>query len=259
MSLLQQALRAGHRRSRAAAEGDGVVVVGAAGALGSAVLERALAVFGRVQVLVDTAVAPAMRGFEPVPRAALGAGAPLAPTALVVFDRERGIHGREAAFHRPPPEDMAALARTLHESGVRRLVVVLPHAPALLPAAFKEGLASLDEHAMAAIGFDQFVIVRSARAAARRPAAAALQRVADAMLSQLHWMIPQRDQPVRPAKVAVFVVELARRLPHARAGARVAPPELVWHAAQHADPGEVIQHWLDGAPWADDPVPAGRW
>jgi hypothetical protein len=258
MSLLQHALRAGHRGVPAAVR-RGAVVAGAAGSLGAAVLERALVVFGHVQVLVDTPVAPALRGFEPVPRASLGPGSLGADTALVVFDRERGIHGREAAFHRPAPEELPALARALHDSGVRHLLVVLPHVPALLPAALKAGLASLDEQAVAALGFDQLVIVRSSRPAARRRAAAWPQRVADAMLSQLHLMVPQRDQPVRPAKVAEFVVELARRLPLARHGARVAPPELVWQAASSPDLGDVVQRWLDDAPWQDGPVPARRW
>jgi len=258
MSLLQQALRAGPRATPVAAR-RGAVVVGAAGSLGAAVLERALVVFGRVQVLVDTPVAPAMQGFEPVPRAALGPGSLSADTALVIFDRERGIHGREAAFHRPSPEQLPALAAVLRDCGVRYLLVVLPHAPALLPAALKAGLASLDEQAVASLGFDQLVIVRSARPQARRRAAAWPQRVADAMLSQLHWMVPQRDQPVRPAKVAEVVVELARRLPLARHGARVAPPELVWLAARGADAGDVVQRWLDDAPWQDGPVDDRRW
>ena len=258
MSLLQQALRAGPRATPVAAR-RGAVVAGAAGSLGAAVLERALVVFGRVQVLVDTPVAPAMQGFEPVQRTALGPGALSADTALVIFDRERGIHGREAAFHRPSPEQLPALAAVLRDCGVRHLLVVLPHAPALLPAALKAGLASLDEQAVAALGFDQLVIVRSARPAERRRAAAWPQRLADAMLAQLHWMVPQRDQPVRPAKVAEFVVELARRLPRARHGARVAPPELIWQASRGADAGDVVQRWLDDAPWQDGLADARRW
>lgn len=259
MSLLQQVLGAGHRETRAGARRS-IVVVGAGGSLGAAVLERALVAFGHVQVLVDTPVAPAMRGFEALPCSALSStGALRADTALVVFDRERGVHGREAAFHRPRPEALPALARTLHAAGVRHLVVVLPHAPALLPAALKVGLASLDEQAVASVGFDQLVIVRSARPAARQRAGAWPQRLADAMLAQLHWMVPQRDQPVRPVKVAAFVVEVALRLPGARGGARVAPPELIWQAAQSADAAEVVQRWLDEGQWPQEPLPARRW
>jgi hypothetical protein len=262
MSLLQQALRAGHRASRPAANpGLCVLVAGAAGALGSAVLEQALVAFGRVQVLVDAPMAAAMRGFEALPRAALETGAGLlhADTALVVFDRERGRHGREAGFHQPQPQDLPVLAGLLHDHGVRHLVVVLPHAPALMPAAFKVGLASLDEQAVASLGFEQLVIVRSARPAPQRRAASWPQRLADAMLAQLHWMVPQRDQPVRPVKVAAFVVSVARHLPQARRGARVAPPELVWQAAQQRDAGNVVRRWLDEGQWQEGPVPAGRW
>jgi len=262
MSLLQQALRAGHRRpSGPAASPRAVVVAGAAGSLGAAVLEQALVRFARVQVLVDAPMAAALRGFEAVPRTALDRrlGVLSADTALVVFDRERGRHGREAAFHQPQPQDLPLLARALHDNGVRHLVVVLPHAPALMPAAFKVGLASLDEQAVAALGFDQLVIVRSTRPAGRRRGGSWPQRLADAMLAQLHWMVPQRDQPVRPAKVAEFVVTVARQLPHVRGGARVAPPELVWQAAQERDAGDMVRRWLDEGQWPHGPVPAGRW
>jgi uncharacterized protein YbjT (DUF2867 family) len=223
------------------------IVVGAAGALGSAVLEQALAAFERVRVLVDEPVTAAMRGFDPVPLSTLDAGVPLhADTGFVVFDRERHAHGREAAFHRPQPDALPRLAHALHGAGVRRLIVVLPHAPALLPAALKHGLASLDEHAVAALGFEQLVIVRSAQSPATARAASWLQRVAHAMLAQLHWMVPQQEQPVRAQAVAAFVVELARQLPRARAGARVVPPELVWQAARRKDAREIVEQWLHG-------------
>jgi len=163
-------------------------VVGAAGALGSAVLEQALAAFERVRVLVDEPVTAAMRGFDPVPLSALDAGVLLhADTGFVVFDRERHAHGREAAFHRPQPDALPRLAHALHVAGV-----------------------------------------------------------AHATLAQLHWMVPQQEQPVRAQAVAAFVVELARQLPRARAGARVVPPELVWQAARGKDAREIVEQWLHG-------------
>jgi len=74
-----------------------------------------------------------------------------------------------------------------------------------------------------------------------------------------HHPVQLREQPVRPAKVAEFVVELARRLPRARHGARVAPPELIWQASRGADAGDVVQRWLDDAPWQDGLADARRW
>lgn len=168
-----------------------------------------------------------------------------ADCALVIFDREASAHGREAASLRPQPAELPALARWLQRGGVRRLVLVLPHAPSLLPAALKQGLASLDEQAVAALDFEQFTIVRPTRAGtAGASAGAGLHRLARALLSQLHWLVPQREQPLRAAKVAEFVIELARRLPDAAQGTRVVPPELLWDWAQPEGGERVLQAWL---------------
>jgi hypothetical protein len=129
-------------------------------------------------------------------------------------------------------------------------MLVLPHAPALLPAALKAGLASLDEQAVAALGFEQFTVVRPARAGAVNdgaPAGGPLHRLGRAVLSQLHWMIPQREQPLRAPKVAEFVVELARRLLDAPHGTRVVPPELLWDWAQPEGGERVLSAWLGPA------------
>lgn len=232
-------------------------MVGAGGALGAAVLEQALGagLFAQVVVLADEPIAPALRGFVAVDRAALEGGGVRADTAFVVFDRARGRHGREDAFHRPDPIVLPALARLLHgRCGVARLLLVLPHAPALLPQALKAGLASLDEQAVAATGFEQLVILRPSQQAADGSTRSLPQRVAQGMLAQLRWMIPQRDQPMRPGKVAALALEIARALPHARGGTRVAPPELVWQAAQpQQDVAALVQAWLKGGT-ADNPA-----
>jgi hypothetical protein len=262
MTLLQQALRGARHAPKAGRAQRRAIVIGGAGALGAAVLEQALGrgVFDRVLVLLDAPMAPAMRGFEALSRSVLDSGAPLhADTALIVFDRERRVFGREDAFYRPLPEALPALAGALRRAGVLRLIVVLPHAPALLPAALKHGLASLDEHAISKLGFDHLVIVRSAQAAGRRPDGSPLQRLALALLAQLHWMLPQREQPVRPAKVAAFVLQLARVLPQAAPGTRVVPPELVWMAAQGGDVAALAQAWLAGEALPVIATPRQRW
>ncbi len=249
MSLVNEALYAGHRGTTQHLPGSRriAVVVGAGGPLGSAVLEQVLGMggFERVRALVSEPVRAAMRGFEAqtLDRLLAGTDAP-ADTGFIVFDRERHANGREVAFLRPQPQDLVPLARRLHEAGVRRLIVVLPHG-ALLPQALKQGLASLDEHAVAALGFEQVVIVRSAQAPSAAAAEASLlQRLAHAVLAQLHWMVPQREQPVRAVKVAAFVAQLARRLPQAASGTRVVPSELVWHASQDVDLPALVDNWL---------------
>ena len=253
MSLLRDALRAGHARPPAAASRTSVLVVGGGGALGSAVLERLLAVRGlaHVRVLVTQGFHAAMHGLEPLVVAPMAVDeAPAAPLAadiaLVVFDRTRRANGREDAFVKPQPDALPALARWLFAGGVRRLVVVLPHSMASLPHALKAGLASLDEHAVATLGFEHLVFVRPAQTPNDAPAASGLQRLADGVIAQLRFMVPQAEQPVRVQKVAAFVTELVARLPASAPGTRVAPPELVWLAAQARAPGEVVQAWLDG-------------
>jgi nucleoside-diphosphate-sugar epimerase len=251
MSLLHEALRAGHRPPPPSRAGKArhLLVAGGAGALGAAVLEELLAdgTFARVAVLVTQPLNTALRGLAIVAADTLDEP-PLhaEDTAVVVFDRERHANGREQAFLRPAPENLPSLAAALRRRGVRRLVVVMPHASAMLPEALKQGLANLDEHAVAALDFEQLVFVRSAQASAGSAASHPLQRVADWVLAQLSLMIPQRDKPVRARKVAHFVAALARALPQAPAGTRVVPPELVWDASQAGDVAALVDDWLHG-------------
>jgi len=228
-----------------------VLVAGGAGALGSAVLEHLLAsgAFAQVAVLVEQPLNVALRGLVTVPMHTLDDAAAVAEaqdTAVVVFDRERHANGREQAFARPLPEALPVLAARLHRRGVRRLVVVVPHAAASLPQALRQGLANLDEHAVASLGFEHLVFIRSAQASMAQRDDSALQRLAHWVLAQLQLMIPQRDKPVRPAKIAQFAAQLAAELPQAPQGTRVVPPEIVWEAAQARDVQALARDWLHG-------------
>jgi len=255
MSLIHEALRAGsapptHRR----AAGVRVLVAGGAGPLGAAVIEQLLAgrAFVQVSVLVTRPLNAALLGLTPVlwapGQSALDPGAATAAdeTALIVFDRERHANGREQAFMRPDPAQLPALAAWLKARGVRRLLVVLPHAPATLPQALKAGLANLDEHAVAQLGFEHLLFMRSAQAASALRATHPLQRVADWVLAQLQLMVPARDKPVPSTQVARFAAQLAAALPAAPPGTRVVAPEVVWEAAQAADLPHFTREWLAG-------------
>lgn len=234
------------------------LVLGGAGALGAAVLEQLLSShrFERVGVLARTSLQPALRGLHVVADDAAALTAFAAETALIVFDRERHANGRDAAFARALPGDLPHHARALLQAGARSLIVVVPHAPALLPQALKLGLANMDEGAVAALGFTQLVFMRMAQEGA--PAAAGdlspPQRLAAWMLSQLRWMVPQREQAVRMDTVARVAAALAVALPTASAGTRVLPPELLWLAAQGAQPpADLLAAWLSGKPVSQDP------
>ena len=253
MTLLDDALRAG-RTTLGETALPSALVAGGGGALGSAVLEALLAGrrFAPVRVLATRALSTAMQGLETIVvddfAAAPGEadGARIADTALIVFDRARHANGREQAFVRPAPAEFVMFAGWLFARGVRNLLVVLPHAPAQLPDALKLGLANLDEQAVAALGFERLVFVRSAQAPADAGGAPWSQRVANGLLSQLRIMVAATHQPVRAAKVAQFVAALADRLGSCAPGTRVVPPELVWQAAQRHAPGELVDAWLRG-------------
>lgn len=244
-------------------------MIGGGGPLGSAVLSRLLGggAWARVAVLVNQAMAVAVQGLEAWPEAWVtepgGQQPPWLPdTAVLVFDREQSRFRREAALTRPLPADLALLARGLHALGVQHLLLVLPHAPGLLPQALRAGLATLDEQAVAALGFSHLVLVRPARQALGVDPTlppGVLPRLGRAVLSQLSWMVPQREQALRPARVAQFVNQLALAVPGTPAGTRVAPAELVWDWAQPGVGDAVLQAWLHGRAKPTVVQPQPRW
>jgi hypothetical protein len=251
MDHLTQALRGASRTARVDVPPlESALIVGAGGTLGSAILAEAL-VAGRFQAVAAVTTGPlssALRGLRPLALERLHGGAPLGcELAVLVFERGRHSNGRDAAFHQPVPGHLVPLARALQAGGVRRLLVVVPHTAALLPQALKAGFATHDEAAVAALGFDHVVLVRAAQLGDRSRADGMLQRLASWWLSQLHWMIPQREQPVRAVSLAAVVVQLARRLAASPPGTRVLPPERVWQLAQaagEADSAALLDEWL---------------
>lgn len=238
-----------------------VLLVGAGGTLGSALLSELLAGggFRRVQALVEGPLASAVRGLVPLHRAqleatALGGTGP--DTACLVFERGRHSNGRDEAFTAPAPDALAAWGRRLQAAGVRRLLVVVPHAPSLLPAALQGGFASEDEHALAALGFEQLMVLRPSQDAPTASGGSWLQRVARLWLAQMRFMVPQREQPLRAVRLAALVAELARLLPRAGRGTRIVPSERLWEVAQSDDPSAALLRWLDpDAEPSSDPAP----
>lgn len=222
-----------------------LLVAGATGVLGNEVLRRlvGLGCFPVTQVLAREPIRAGLRGVgvTVVPQGEPDQWPPgAADTAVVMFDPPRMFYERERALWTPAPQQLPALARWLHRSGVRTLAIVLPHVQGRLPEALKRGLASLDEQTVASLGFERLLIVRSAQlplAAAHR---SVFHAVAHWMLSIFKYMVPSSEQPVRSVKVAEFVTVALRLAPP---GIHVAAPEVVWRAAQ----GEVepaVRQWL---------------
>jgi hypothetical protein len=220
------------------------LLIGAGGRLGSALLAELLVAgrFESVSALVAAPLASTVRGLRALTLAEWAqpvAGTTVAFVAFVVFERERHSNGRDDAFVMPQPDELFALAQRLHRGGVRRLLLVLPHASSMLPAALSAGFASEAEAAVAGLGFEQLVLVKPSQDAAGAPPRGALARLARWWLSQLRWMVPQREQPLRAEVLARLVAAAARQLPRARAGTHVLSQALMSQAAGDDDGGEA--------------------
>jgi hypothetical protein len=216
-----------------------LLIAGATGALGNAVMQRLVGThrFAHTQVLAREPMGQGMRTVslqlvagdiaawpQPVQRSVTRV-----LMAVVMFEPPRMYYERERALWTPDPEQLPALAAWLKCSGVQTLAIVLPHAQGSLPESLKRGLASLDEQALASIGFDRLIIVRSAQ----KPAALArihpLEKLAHWMLSIFQFMVPSSEQPVRPTKLAHMVDALLQTAP---CGITVLAQEEVWQFAQ---------------------------
>ncbi|MNK48240.1 hypothetical protein D3C87_670680 [compost metagenome] len=213
-----------------------LLIAGATGALGQELLHRLAGRhrFKHTRVLAREPMHDGLPGVETVQCPALPiAQWPLvaADVAVVAFDPPRLYHGRERALWHPEPADLPELARWLRASGVRTLAIVQPHDRGRLPEALKRGLASLDEQAVVACGFERVILLRSARKPADVRLANLGERLAAWMLSIMRFMVPANEQPVRAPKMAELV-DLALRV--APPGVHVAAPEMVWQAAQGA-------------------------
>jgi hypothetical protein len=222
-----------------------LLIAGATGALGNEVLRRLAgsSAFGDTRVLAREPITAGMRGVAAtlVPSDAPGEWPPVpADVGVVLFDPPRMFYQRERALWTPTPHDVLPLARWMRAGGVRTLAIVLPHAPGRLPEALKHGLATLDEQAVAGLGFERLLVLRSAQKPAAVTHGNALSRLAHWMLSVFKYMVPSSEQPVRAVKVAELLAVALRIAPP---GIHVAPPELVWQAAQQ-DTEQVARSWL---------------
>lgn len=250
-----------HVPSAGAQVSETLLIAGATGALGNAVVQALVGSqqFVGTTVLAREPIKTGMRGVMAcvVPTArAPSAGhdeqgdAPStlehwpvlnATTGVILFDPPRMYYQRERALWTPTPAQLPALARWMRGCGVLTLAVVMPHVQGQLPGALKRGLANLDEQSVAALGFERLLIVRSAE----KPGAGGVKRswparAAHGVLAAMSYMVPSSEQPVRASKVAELVDVALRSM---SPGTHVAAPELVWRAAQGHLPS-VVGEWL---------------
>lgn len=222
-----------------------LLIAGATGVLGNEVLRRLAgsSAYASTQVLAREPITEGLRKVHTtlVPGDDPAQWPPAqADVAVVLFDPPRMFYERERALWTPAPDRIVPLAQWLRASGVRTLAIVLPHAPGRLPEALKRGLANLDEQAVAALGFERLLILRSAQKPGTVRHASAGARLAHWMLGIFKYMVPSSEQPVRAAKVAELLAAALRIAPP---GIHVAAPELVWQAAQQ-DAQAAARRWL---------------
>ena len=238
-------LRGHHHTAKPGERPPVLLMAGATGALGNAVLQR-LAGSPRhplMRVLAREAITPALKSVQiDVQVGDDCAEWPLitADTGIVLFDPPRMYYQRERALWTPTPAQLPVLAAWMRRCGVQTLAVVLPHDQGRLPQALQQGLANLDEQAVAALGFERLLIVRSAAKPVEQVASGFFQRVARWMVGTAGFMVPSAQMPVRPSKVAELVDVALRELPP---GIHITPPELVWRCSQ-APVQPIVRAWL---------------
>jgi hypothetical protein len=235
-----QALQALNRASPLKKSQPDLLIAGATGALGNAVMQRLVGThrFAHAQVLARE---PMGQGIRTVSLqlvagdiAAWPQPAQRSDVAVVMFEPPRMYYERERALWTPAPEQLPALVAWLKNCGVQTLAIVLPHAQGSLPESLKRGLASLDEQTLASIGFDRLIIVRSAQKSAALVKTHPLEKLAHWMLSIFQFMVPSSEQPVRPTKMAQMVDALLQIAP---LGITVLAQEEVWALAQSDSDG----------------------
>lgn len=250
---IEHALAAARRDGLPPPRRPRLLIAGATGVLGNAVLRRLVGMqrASDTHVLARLPMRQGLRhvGVQVLPQANEGHDdfsrwpTLKADVAVVMFDPPRMFYGRERALWTPAPHQLAGLGAWIKRCGVRTMAVVLPHAQGTLPEALKRGLASLDEHALAALGLERLLIVRTAQKPSSGGKRHFLHRTAAWMLGISSYMVPRSEQPVRATKVAEFVDLALLSLPP---GIHVAAPELVWNAAQGdaAHMRHVLAQWM---------------
>lgn len=232
-----------------------LLIAGATGALGNAVLRRLVGVhaYTHTQVIAREPVQQGMRQLSLHVVSGEIAAWPATPrcdVAVIMFEPPRMFYERERALWTPEPEQLVNLAQWLHACGATTLTVVLPHAPGSLPESLKRGLANLDEQAIASIGFERLLILRSAEKPADIKRVHLLEKLAHWMLGIFKFMIPAQEQPVRPTKIAEIVDALLQTAPH---GTHVISPQEMWELSR-GSAQELAQQIARR--WPDDALPA---
>lgn len=240
---LAQGLHTGPRRDPPAA--PAVLVAGAVGRMGEALLNRVLAedaarsgdaaagmAGGGVVALASGPMALGLRGLQ---LASLDALPRLASAFILLNDsadgETRSFYGRDTPFVQVDERNCVQVARRAVEQGARRLVLVSPTPAWRQVGRFHVGLADAVELELAQLPLESLVVLRPVRNA-RRPGAGLLERVVSVYLSIQLLMMPRTLDPITSEKLARCAVAAMRKaLPGVSAWPADRMPQLLEAAA----------------------------
>lgn len=190
-----------------------LLVAGAVGRLGEALLNESLARGGydEVVALADGAATMSL-GVRGLVLAPLDALPPLDDVCIAqTMDPDapgaRSFHGRDAPFALVEPAAMARIATAASRAGARRLLVVHPLSAWQQMSGLHLGLTGDAELELARLPFDGVTVVRPV-ATASTPGGGLVQRVAGVYLSLQMLMLPRSLPTLTSAQVARVAVDL---------------------------------------------------
>ena len=192
-----------------------LLVAGAVGRLGEALLNEALARGGYDEVVAladgDATMSLGVRGLAlaPLDRLPPLADLCIARTLDPGAPGARSFHGRDAPFALVDPASMPRIARAAVDAGARRLVMVHPLPAWQQMSGLHRGLSGDTELEMAGLPFEGVAVMRpvAASASAGGPL---LQRIAGIYLSLQLLMLPRSVPTLTSPQVARVAIDLLR-------------------------------------------------
>jgi len=202
------------RAPRVAAGPRRLLVAGATGRLGEALLNEALARGGYDEVValaeVDATMSLGLRGLSLAPLHALPSlEAVMVAQSVVDAPDARSYHGRDAPFVQVDPARMPSIAQAAAGAGARVLVLVHPLPAWQQLSALHLGLAGDAELSIARLPFESVTVLRPV-ASSGSASGGWLQRIAHVYLSLQLLMMPRSLPTLTSTQVARVAVDLLR-------------------------------------------------
>jgi hypothetical protein len=192
-----------------------VLVAGAVGRLGEALLNEVLARGGYAEVVAlsegDATVSLGLRGLAIAPLHALPS---LDAVCIAQCDPDapgaRSFHGRDAPFVLVDPLAMPGIAAAAAAAGARRLVLIHPLAAWQQMSGLHLGLSGEAELRMAQMPFESVTVLRPLLQSTNA-AGGLLRRVAGVYMSLQFLMMPRSMPTLTSPQIARVAVDVLRR------------------------------------------------